>query len=627
MSKEPKELESFLEKTGITLDEKYVNNSTKVKWSCPNGCSFKTTWRTLRQKQACLVCSNKRKLSYEQVREHLESVDAKLITSKADYKNSYDQNLEIQCSNGHLTQKTFKAYRNHGCSVCNPKKEKYNIEDLQKIAATRGDTILSTEYIDAHTPLLFKCSNPTHEPYLSLWTTYNRDNIRSSGYVEKTQCRKCSYERLKIGISILHKQILSEGYTILKLDSSEKIPSRYGIKVQCDKQHDPYMTTWNRWQQGKRCPVCSPMTLKTIEEVRQILDSNGLILVEDNDYQYTGNKAPMKVKCKKNGHITWKHLQAFERYGCSECATAGTSSVELWLLEHFKEFNPVRRYKINVPKNLKIDDRTKSIELDVYFPEQKLAIEYCGLYWHGSKRVESLYWEDPDELSFQLNRNKYRHQYKKIICNELGITLLTIFEDEFLTKRDIVLSRIGHKLGVVKKIYARDCSISEITKEEAKYFFEAYHLQNTSHFEYGLKLNYCGEIVAAMTFGNPLPKSSVITGDWELRRYCSTTLSQITGGAQRLFKHAVEEAKKRNIPAIFTYCDLRWGTGGVYKSLGFEIISEMTEPSPHVIKGIVRIRSRKIENENLIYDCGHQKWLFKIPSSSTTLVFHARNGE
>jgi hypothetical protein len=613
MPQKPKKLESFLHRTGITLDGTYENNSQKLTWRCPEGCVFETTWRVLNKKQGCIICLNKRKLSYEEICEYLASVKTKLLVTKSEYKNSYDQDLDMICPNEHNIKKTFKAYKNHGCSICNPKSEKYDIAELKRIAAERGDTILSTEYVNAQTPLLFQCSNPDHDPYLSLWTTYNRDNVRTTGHVEKTQCRKCAYERLKISIAMLHRQILSEKYSILKIDKGENIPSRYDVKVHCDKNHESYVTTWNRWQMGKRCPYCSPMALKTLDEVKQILGTHGLTLIEENGYQYTGNKSPMKAVCGK-GHITWKHLQAFERYGCSECTTAGTSSMELLLIQYFKQFNPKHRYKIKIPEELKMDNRTTSIELDIFFPEQKIAIEYCGLYWHGSRRVESLYWDDPDELSFQLNRNKYRHQYKKIICNSLGITLLTIFEDEFLTKRDIVLSRINHKLNVINKLYARNCTVLEIQKNESKDFFESYHLQENTHFEFGLKLEYNNEIIAAMTFGKPLPRNSVMPNDWELKRYCTTTKYQITGGAQRLFKHAVEEAKKREISAIFTYCDLRWGTGNVYKSLGFELIKEMTDPSPHVIQGAKRIRSRNIENENLIYDCGHQKWVFKIIS-------------
>lgn len=611
MSQMPKNLVEFIAKTGVKPDEEYIDNSQKMKWVCPKGCSFVTTWKVVQHKKGCILCNDNRRMTYEQIHKSLQEMGAKLLTEKPNYQNSYSQKLEIICDQNHINFKTFKAYRSHGCSVCNPKQDKYDIEELQKIALSRGDTILSKEYVNAHTPLLMKCANPKHDPYPTLWTTYNRDNIRSDGSIQKTQCRQCAYETLKVNFTIFKHQIITENYRIIKYDGDGDFHSKYSIKVQCDKNHNPYVTTWNRWQDGKRCPDCPSNTLKSIDEVKTILAKQKLTLL--NDCTYRGNKTPIKAVCEK-GHITWKGLQGFERYGCSECSTAGTSNIETQIIDYFKKNNPIHKHRITIPNDLKLDDRTKSIELDIYFPEYKLAIEYCGLYWHSSKRIKSLYWDNPDELSFYLKRNRYRHQYKKQICSLLGINLLTIFEDEYLGKKDIVLSRIAHKLGILQPIYARQCDISEITKEEAKDFFDSFHLQQNVPFEYGLKLRYCNQIVSAMTFRKPLPSNSVVPNDWELKRYCCLPTYQITGGAQRLFKHALDEARNRSIPAIFTYCDLRWGTGNIYKSLGFQLIREMSKPSPHIVKGIHRSRSHKklTGDENLIYDCGHQKWLIQL---------------
>ena len=592
-------LQKFMSETGIITEEKYISNATKMKWSCPEGHTFITSWKVMNRRKCCLICNDKRrKNTFEDILKFFKENNAELLTQKKDFQNGCDQKLEILCSKSHKIQKTFKAYRKHGCSICNPKKEKYDINELKQIALKRGDILLSNEYIDAHTPLIFKCKHPEHEPYESLWTTYNRDNERTNGSFEKTQCRKCAYESLKVSSNILKKQILAEDYDILEMDETA-IHSKYDFLVQCPKKHIPYITTWNRWQQGKRCLKCSPMSLKSIDDVKQILATKKLMLVDD-EYSYAGNKAPLKAICQKN-HITWKTLQGFERYGCSECSTAGTSSVEFEIIDYFQKYNPIHRYK------------HKGMEIDIYFEEHKLALEYCGLYWHGSKRIKSLYWDDPDELNRQLYRNIYRHQQKRTKCIEAGITLLTIFEDEFLDKKDIVLSRISHKLGVSKKIYARNCIISDVSKDEANEFFKSYHLQENTPFDYGMKLVYDNQIIAVMTFGQPLTYNRINPNDWELKRYCCLPHIQIVGGANRLFKHSLIEAKNKGIPSIFTYCDLRWGTGNVYKTLGFELLKDSTKPSPHTIKGIKRIRSRNTtDEENLIYDCGHQKWLFKL---------------
>jgi len=63
-------------------------------------------------------------------------------------------------------------------------------------------------------------------------------------------------------------------------------------------------------------------------------------------------------------------------------------------------------------------------ELDFYIPDLNIAIEYNGLYWHKeSVRVSKNY-----------------HLEKTQACEEKGIKLIHIFENEWLQKQNIVKS-------------------------------------------------------------------------------------------------------------------------------------------------------------------------------------------
>ena len=64
-------------------------------------------------------------------------------------------------------------------------------------------------------------------------------------------------------------------------------------------------------------------------------------------------------------------------------------------------------------------------ELDIYFPDLKLAIEYDGRHWHS---------KEDDEL-------------KNELCKELGIKLIRVDNDEWLKDREPVLERILPLLG------------------------------------------------------------------------------------------------------------------------------------------------------------------------------------
>ena len=118
-------------------------------------------------------------------------------------------------------------------------------------------------------------------------------------------------------------------------------------------------------------------------------------------------------------------------------------------------------------------------------------------------------------------------------------------------------------------IYARSCSLREATKEEAKEFLNANHLQGYARDEVRLCLTDESGIVSMMTFGKPRYNKSC---EWELIRYCSS--KKVIGGGERLFKHFVE---KYDPNSIVSYCDLAKFSGEIYGKLGFK---ELRDPKP-----------------------------------------------
>ena len=61
------------------------------------------------------------------------------------------------------------------------------------------------------------------------------------------------------------------------------------------------------------------------------------------------------------------------------------------------------------------------LELDLYYPEKNIAIEFNGDYWHNESRVTSDY---------------HYNKFKK--CFYSGITLVSIFEHEWLSNKDLI---------------------------------------------------------------------------------------------------------------------------------------------------------------------------------------------
>lgn len=107
-------------------------------------------------------------------------------------------------------------------------------------------------------------------------------------------------------------------------------------------------------------------------------------------------------------------------------------------------------------KNIKKNDRTvlQGKELDIYLPEEKLAIEYNGCLWHSNK----------------FGKEKNYHLEKTINCNKKGIELIHIFEDELNYNKDETLSKIKRKL-ITEKNELTNSAVKRISKKEFALYY------------------------------------------------------------------------------------------------------------------------------------------------------------
>lgn len=251
------------------------------------------------------------------------------------------------------------------------------------------------------------------------------------------------------------------------------------------------------------------------------------------------------------------------------------------------------------------------LELDIVIPEKGIAIEYCGLYWHS-------------ELA---GRGRFYHRAKLEKCQNAGIRLITIFEDEWLTKRAVVESMLSNLIGANRqRVDARKCEVVELSNEAAREFVGSNHVQGAGRSSVKYGLVHSGVIVAAMTFSDT--EISRRGHDWEINRFCTAPGTTVRGGAGKLFNEFVRKISPQK---VVSYADLRWGTGDVYGKIGFRL-SGNTVPGywyvkPNEMKRHHRYALRKQANEpkdvtewqlrkeagwNRIWDCGHAKWTWEL---------------
>ena len=194
------------------------------------------------------------------------------------------------------------------------------------------------------------------------------------------------------------------------------------------------------------------------------------------------------------------------------------------------------------------------MEIDIFIPPLKLGIEYNGLRWHSE----------------EFGKDHRYHLNKLNKCNEQGIKLIQIFEDEWINHREICESKLKQICGLNTnpKIYARKCEIREISdKTEAYEFLDKNHIQGRTGFTVGLGAYYNNELVGVMTFKKDKE------GYWDLNRFATDINYQCIGIGGKLFKYFT-----RNYPfiEIKSFADRRWTTdtdNNLYTKLGFEFDS------------------------------------------------------
>ena len=264
------------------------------------------------------------------------------------------------------------------------------------------------------------------------------------------------------------------------------------------------------------------------------------------------------------------------KYNLEHLVHAGTKrSLEESEIANFLDNNQVT-YQTNVRNVI------PPKEIDIFVPQYNLGIEYNGNYWHCSSRIDENY-----------------HQNKSLEAAATGIKLYHIFEYNWKNpvKQQIIKSQLLHLLGKTpKRIYARKCTISEISVEDARRFLDVNHLQGYRSSSIRLGLYYDGELVMVLTLGKSYLNRS---DNLEIYRMATKNNTAVIGGASKLINYAVTAF---NINSLFTYADISTGSGSVYHKLGFTYLG-ITSPNYVWVRGdkvLTRYQCMEVKDENKV---------------------------
>lgn len=183
-------------KEGLCLSKFYKNNRTKMLWECNNKHQWRTTWSSIKNINTwCPFCIGLSKPSINELQDFAKYKNGKLISTE--YVNT-QTNLLWECEHKHQWQAVWNSIKNHNtwCPYCS-EQVKPEMKELQNFALNKNGLLLSLEYKTNKTNLLWQCSKG-HQ-----WeATWN--NIKS----RNTWCPECkNWKTEKLCKELLEKQL------------------------------------------------------------------------------------------------------------------------------------------------------------------------------------------------------------------------------------------------------------------------------------------------------------------------------------------------------------------------------------------------------------------------------------
>ena len=294
---------------------------------------------------------------------------------------------------------------------------------------------------------------------------------------------------------------------------------------------------------GHGCPQCwsERRFLSNEEFLKRVND------MEDGaDYQflseYKSNQEKLPIRhliCEHSYEVSPWHFLHGRR--CPRCATLATVS---------NKEKEVRTFVESLGLSPVYNDRTilQPMELDIYIPEKKLAIEFNGNYWHGENQKPNNY-----------------HYQKSLMCEQLGIRLIHIFEHEWddARQRPILENIIKHAAGFTSQtIYARKCSIEVRESKTLVDFFQTNNIQGFRGGKFAICLVYQGEVVMSYVMGHCFFGKGKY--EWEVIRGATKLGFTVIGGASKIMKYFITTYEPAN---CVYYIDYNYFNGNSLSSM------------------------------------------------------------
>ena len=557
----------------ISTDTITPNSGKKVWWKCELEHEWEATVYSRTAGRGCPVCAGKRIVVgfndlASQRPELAQQWSTKNDTSPTEYTVGSGKKVWWVCANDHEWEATIdNRVKGRGCPACAGKRIVVGFNDLAsqrpELAqqwSTKNGLLLPTDVgVNSNRKVWWICAKD-HE-----WETTVVS--RSAG----KNCPVCAGNSVLPGfndLETLFPSVAAEWHLLKNVITARQITAFTKQKVwwlgKCG--HEWEASILNRTRAGTGCPYCSgrlpvggitdlftthPELLKQFHSAR----NKGI------DISSLSRGSDVKVWWICENSHEWEAVvysrTSKHKTGCPLCAQLSFSSTAEQAVQDF----------IVSLTSLEVVLNTKNIispyELDIYIPEKKIAVEFNGIYWHDENHKRKTY-----------------HYDKWLACKNQGIQLIQIWEDDWNRNPELVKQMLAHKLGlsVMKRKYAREMQVRDLSREESNTFLERTHIQGVAEGSIRVGLvdkSSPSEVSAVMVL-----KKEPGTGGKVLNLVRFSTSLQVVGGFSKLLTHV----KRVFEPvAIVTFSDNCLSDGGLYKNNGFTAVKELSPDYMYVV--------------------------------------------
>lgn len=572
--------EKYFKPNGVKLlSTKYTSNNSPLEYECPVcGAILSTTLASLSSGDKttfiCKDCRSKTPSREEFIEKYVIPSGIKLLTEG---EFTYKTKIEFICKCGikdeillsSIVKNKTKIIRCRKCS----KHAKPTIEFLNKnYFEPAGAILLDKEYVNARTPIHFKCSNCGEEGSI-LWLNLSR------GFNKELYCKKClgltktqflkdskvnSYQEFKSTRLSLDRRFNSLAKKFFGVSAPEKGKTSHHIFPYASNPE--LRTSFTNIYPLSTSVHYKPVSKEEVDFINKIHfpQTRPRLLPPDYPKEYWFNNI--------------KPLNLWDKV-----------ATEVILMHEFDPNNPLYTGRV--------DATVRSSLLDRKIEFHNKGILYLPFYEYELNK-------NP-ELVFSVVRNK----------------LYPWFPD--------IHAYTGNHLT---KIYARKTSIQEVDAAQAKQFYESNHMMGYAPAALNIGLVSDEKLVSIMSFA----KARFSSEEYEIIRFATDKNHVVVGAGSKLFSHFLKLAKPNSVISYCDLRFSEYEGRAVYDTLGFSFVGytppnyryynknddtflsrnyyqkgRLRQLLPIFDESLTEVENCKANGLTQIFDCGNKKFVWK----------------